>query len=156
MEPVKPLCFHEMGAEIMLAEFEDLIEKTRVIKDDLWNFDKCLILVKEFDGGQQMKNIFMKHELFWIRVHDLPLIARNEHVGRRVGLAMGRVDGVDVDFGEVEWGEHMRVRVELDITKHLICQKKFNIGLPEYVWLRFTYERLPDLYFLLWSSWSWA
>lgn len=41
----------------------------------------------------------------------------------------------------------MRVRVELDITKPLIRWKKFNFGLSKSVWLYFTYERLPDLYF---------
>lgn len=29
--------------------------------------DLILILVKEFDGEQQVKNIYMKEALFWIR-----------------------------------------------------------------------------------------
>lgn len=94
-----------------------------------------------------MKNIYMKHPLFQIKVHNLILMARNEHVKSKVGVALGRVEEVDVAFKEVEWGEYMRVRVELNKTKPLICWKKFNIGLSKPVWLRFIYERLPDLYF---------
>lgn len=30
----RPLSFHEMGVEMMLAEFEDANDKTRVIRDD--------------------------------------------------------------------------------------------------------------------------
>lgn len=72
---VKPLRFYEMGAGMMLVEFEDSNDKNKVVRDGLWNFDKCLILVKEFDGGQQVKHIRMETSLFWVRVHDLPLVA---------------------------------------------------------------------------------
>lgn len=41
----------------------------------------------------------------------------------------------------------MRIRVDVDVTKTLICRKKFNIGLVKSFWLCFTYERLPDFYF---------
>lgn len=41
----------------------------------------------------------------------------------------------------------MRIRICLDISKPLVHQKMFNIGLPEQIWLWFTYERLHDLYF---------
>lgn len=63
-KPIKPLRFHEMGAGMMLAEFEDPNDKNRVVRDGPWNFDKCLILVKNFDGCQQVKHIRMETALF--------------------------------------------------------------------------------------------
>lgn len=39
------------------------------------------------------------------------------------------------------------MRVVIDVTKPLLCSKKLNIGLPTLVWVRFTYERLPDFCF---------
>lgn len=68
---VRPLRFYEMGEGMMLAEFEDLNNKNRVVRDGSWNFDKCLILVKYFYGGQQVKHNRMETTLFWIRVYDL-------------------------------------------------------------------------------------
>lgn len=55
-----------------------------------------------------------------VRVYDLPLLACNEHVERKVRAALGRVEEVDIALGEVKWGEHMRFGVELDITKPLV------------------------------------
>lgn len=89
----------------------------------------------------------MEEAIFWIRIHDLPLMARNEHVGQCVGEALSRLIEVDVDVGEVEWGEFMRVRVAIYITKPLIQRKKFNIDLPKPFWLHNTYERLLNLCF---------
>lgn len=60
----KSVCFHEMGAGLMLAEFENLNDKNRVLHDGSWNFDKCLILVKEFEGVQQEKNIKLTEVTF--------------------------------------------------------------------------------------------
>lgn len=84
----------------MFAKFEEIHDKARVIRDDPWNFDKCLILVKQFEGGQQVKNICMEEVLFWVRVHDLPLMAHKEHVGQRVGAALRSLEEVDVMFGK--------------------------------------------------------
>lgn len=103
-KPTKPLWFHELGAGLLMAEFEDPSDKNRVIHDDPWNFDKCLILTKEFEREHQVKNIRMEEAMFWIRIHDLPLMAMNEHVGQCVGEALGRLIEVDVNVGEVEWG----------------------------------------------------
>lgn len=101
-KPTKSLHFHGMGARLIMVEFEDPSNKKRVIGDGPWNFDKCLILTKEFEGEKQVKNICMEEALFWIQIHDLPLIARNEYVGRCMGVALGRLVEVYVDLGEVE------------------------------------------------------
>lgn len=42
-------------------------------------------------------------------------------------------------------GEFIRVRVKTDITKPLLRGKKINLGKRESVWVRFSYERFPNL-----------
>lgn len=71
--PVKSVRFHDMDEGLMMAKFEMHI-KIRVW-DDPWNFDKSFILVKDFEGSQQVKIIKMENASFWIRVYDLPLMA---------------------------------------------------------------------------------
>lgn len=117
------------------------------MRDGLRNFNKCLILTKEFDGGQQVKHISIKEAYFCVRVYDLPLMARNEFIGHIVGASLGRVENVDLDAREIEWGEFMRVRVCIDIIKSLLRRKRLNIGPKNLVWISFTYERFPDICF---------
>lgn len=54
---MKTFQFYEMGARLIMVEFEDQRDKDRVIREKLWNFDKSLILLKEFDGEQQVKHM---------------------------------------------------------------------------------------------------
>lgn len=112
----------------MMTEFEDQNDKNRVVRDGPWNFDKCLILVKGFEGGQQVKNICLEEASFWIWVHDLPLMMCNEYIGRKVSVSICKVQEVDLEYREVKWGEFMQIRVSMDITKPLVHRKWLNLG----------------------------
>lgn len=48
--PVKPLQFFELGEGLLMVEFEDYNNKWPVMHDGPWSFDKCLILMKDFEG----------------------------------------------------------------------------------------------------------
>lgn len=91
-----------------------------MIRDGPWNFDKILILVKDFEGSHQVKHIKMEDESFWIRIYDLPLIACNKYIMRLIRNTIGRFEEADLVHGEVEWGEFMRIRVNIDITRPLL------------------------------------
>lgn len=85
-----------------MAEFELHSEKLRVTGDYPWSFDKSLILMKEFDRVHQIKNIKMVKASFWIRVYNLPLMARNEYIGGLIENAMGDMEEIDLDHSEFE------------------------------------------------------
>lgn len=55
-------------------------------------------------------------------------MARNGYVGNLVGSMLGEVLEVDLEMEEVEWGDYMRVRVQLDITKPLQCRKSLKVS----------------------------
>lgn len=44
-------------------------------------------------------------------------------------------------------GEYMWVCVKLDITKLLVQKRKLKLGLPDLVWIGFSYERFQEFYF---------
>lgn len=48
--PSKTLKFVEMGEEMSMAEFGSLQDEQRVLHNSPWNFDKCLVLVKNSEG----------------------------------------------------------------------------------------------------------
>lgn len=60
----KPIKFHEMGERIMMVEFEERLDKNRVLRDGPWNFDHYLLLAYEFDGSLQANNIYFNEASF--------------------------------------------------------------------------------------------
>lgn len=75
---------------------------------------------------------------------DLPMMARNEFMGRLIGDSLGQTVEVDMVDGEVVWNEAMRIRMKLNVTKPLVRRKRKKIGDGEAVWVRLAYERLPE------------
>lgn len=76
--------FWDLGSNILLTEFDDMKEKERVMRDGPWTFDKSLVLVKEFNNTQQGSQLEFNEACFWIRIYDLPLMTRNEYIGKLV------------------------------------------------------------------------
>lgn len=73
--PSRAIRFHDMGIELLMVEFDNPVDKLRVLHDGLWHFDKALLLTKYFAGEQQVKNIQMREATFWVHIHNLPLMA---------------------------------------------------------------------------------
>lgn len=112
-----------------------------------WMFDKQLLMIQNFDGTKQVNQICFIEQASWIIICELPLMARNEYVGKLIGGSLGRVEKIDLASREMAWGEFMSVKVNIDITRPLVCGKKLNIGLQKPIWVRFTYDCLPDFCF---------
>lgn len=51
--PAKMLRFHDLGSSLIMVEFEGKFDNERVLKGSHWNFDKNLILIKEFEGNNK-------------------------------------------------------------------------------------------------------
>lgn len=62
--PVKAMRFRELESEILMAEFENIKHKEWVVRDRPWNFDRNLVLLKDFDVTQQVKNIHINETVF--------------------------------------------------------------------------------------------
>lgn len=71
-------------------------------------------------------------------------MVRNEYIRKIIGNSLSRVEEVDLEIEEIEWDEYMLIRVNIDISKLLLRHKKLNIGLSKPVWLKLSYERLPN------------
>lgn len=106
-----------------MVEFEDKSDKYRVLRDGPWNFDQCLLLVCEFNGNLQKKDIRIIEAFFWIRVYDLTLMAWNENIGKLIKEALEKLKEIDLAFGEFEWGEFMHLWVSIDIIRPLMRSK---------------------------------
>jgi hypothetical protein len=52
-------------------------------------------------------------------MYNLPLACMNKAIGLWIGASMGEELKVEVDDDGVGWGEYLRVRIVLDLTKPL-------------------------------------
>ncbi|XP_040991016.1 uncharacterized protein LOC121238254 [Juglans microcarpa x Juglans regia] len=136
--------FQELSPVLFLVEFENGRDKTKVLREGPWLFDKHLVLLKKMDGRLQVQQVQMTMTSFWVRFHDLPLMAMNVFVGKKLGERLGSIEEVDLEKGEVEWGEYLRVQVTFNVTEPLLRGAKLSIGGGESVWIHFSYERLPN------------
>jgi hypothetical protein len=81
--------------------------------------------------------------LFWVQVHDMPLICMNRDIGYRIGESLGTVEEVDVTGDGMGWGRCLRIRVYLDLTRPLDKGRALHIN-GKSVWVSFKYEKLPQ------------
>lgn len=60
----KTIRVHEVDLDIVMFKFEDRQDKERVLRKSSWNFDKCLLLLKEFEGRHQTNKLNFIEALF--------------------------------------------------------------------------------------------
>ena len=95
-KPNKSLQLSVIEEELFLAEFEDERDKKRVMDMRLWHYEKQLVLLQEFEGEQDPKDIVLKWSPFWVKIYNLPLKSRTRETGRAIGASLGKVLDVDV------------------------------------------------------------
>lgn len=93
-----------------------------------------------------MKDVFYSIEPFWMLLHYIPFSCMTEDIGIQLGFAFGQVLKVEVDGNGFSWETFLRVRMEFDITKPLICGRFLKID-EKQMWIPFQYKRLPTFYF---------
>lgn len=142
--PIKSLNFCNPSPSFILNEFSASRDKAYVIREGPWSFDKHLVLINEVKGTLKTHQIKFTRASFWICLHNLPLMARNESMGRMIGNNIGESFEVDIDEDEMTWGELMRIRVNINMTKPLPRGKKINVGTEKPSWIYFSYDRLPN------------
>lgn len=54
-----------------------------------------------------------------MRMFNLPLTSMGKEIGYQIGASVGEVEDVDVAEDGVGWGEYLRVRILLDLSKPL-------------------------------------
>jgi hypothetical protein len=140
------LSFKVLGDNLFMIDFVDLKDKERVLEGRPWDFEGCLFLVEDFDGSVPSSKFTFEKAAFWVHMINLPLGCMGRDIGRKIGETVGEVELVDADDEGIAWGEFLRVKIVLDLTKPLQRGRKLNIQ-GEQFWVTFQYERLPKFCF---------
>ncbi|KAL5766452.1 hypothetical protein ACOSP7_017069 [Xanthoceras sorbifolium] len=120
---------------VFVFQFQNQVDKRRVLMGGPWSFDKCLI--------------------FWVQLHNVPLVCMTKEIGWALGNKIGRVTDIDVGATGDCLGRFLRVRVVIDVTKPLnrylrVCLSE---GDPDTV-LLLRYESPPKVQFSRASNYS--
>jgi hypothetical protein len=79
-------------------------------------------------------------------MYHIPLAWMRKEVGMQVGAMVGEVEDVDVLDDGVGWGEYLRVKICIDLSKPLTRGSIIKIQDKE-MWIAFKYKKLPRFCF---------
>ncbi|KAF7086202.1 hypothetical protein CFC21_089524 [Triticum aestivum] len=164
--PIKGLLGKDLGKNRFLFTFRQPSRVRKAMYEGPWMFNNELIIMREIDPRRTLDEMEFKVVPFWIRIHNLPMGKMNVESGRLIGDEIGEALVVDVEEDGTAYGQFLRVKVCIDITKPLmrgilIEEEEVQEG-TEYVeieedddsgmkiirmfrWCPFQYEFLPDL-----------
>jgi hypothetical protein len=134
--------FKELNDNIWLFEFEEVDDLRRVLEGRPWSFDRQMLVINEFDGKTPPAQMAFKHSLFWVQVHDMPLLCMTKGIAVKIGESLGRLEDVDFAGDGPGWGRCVRIRVELELAKPLERGRALRLDGKSY-WVSFKYEKLP-------------
>ncbi|XP_038699544.1 uncharacterized protein LOC119996822 [Tripterygium wilfordii] len=134
--------FRDLGGNLYAIVFDNEVDKLKIMEGRPWLFDRHLLVLQEMQSSVPVREIPFDDEVFWVQVHNLPLAAMTEKVGRLIGNSIGVCVDVDTQKNGIGWGPYLRIRVLISLHKPLPRGKK--IDLPDRsVTVGFLYEFLP-------------
>jgi len=144
--PSRTMVFKILGDNLFLIEFEHVWDKSRVLGGQSWVFEGHLFSVEDFHGTVAPARMDIDKAFFWVRMC--------ETMGVQIGSSVGQVEEVETDKDGVGWGEYLRVRICLDLSKPIVQGRILKVN-GENTWIAFPYEKLPTFCFQLFTM-GWA
>jgi hypothetical protein len=135
-KPTRRVSFKTLGPNLFIIDFENWWDKDRILEAHPWMFDGSLFSVVDFDGLTPVVDIEFEKATFWVGMYHIPLACMRKEVGMQVGATVGVVEDVDVLDDGVGWGEYLRVKIHIDISKPLTRGRIIKIQDKE-MWIAF-------------------
>jgi hypothetical protein len=145
-QPSGNLSIQSLGDNLFIMDFEYAWEKSRVLEGRPWVFDGTLFAVEDFDGTIPPTQMEFDKAAFWVRMFNLPLACMGRDLGIQLGGTVGEVEEVDTNEEGVAWGEFLRVRIRINLTKPIARGRVINVKGRSFK-IPFQYERLPRICF---------
>lgn len=133
---------------IFLFQFDSRDDRERISRNGPWFFDKSLLVLEAPKINQRSFDMEFKQVDFWLRIINLPIGLKNEKVAKKIGNNLGEYLEMDINKNDTYWGNNIRIRVKLDISKPL--RRGFMLRTEEAdkaCWITITYERIPEFCF---------
>ena len=132
----------DMGNHILLFVFENELDANRVLLGEPWSFDKYLVVLRRYEDDSSLQRLRFDTAKFWVQVHGLPVRRMVTGTAENLCKSVGRVIHSN-DRSEIECGDFMRIRVEVDVHRPLCRGRRVRFNPDREGWVSFRYERLP-------------
>ncbi|XP_059428617.1 uncharacterized protein LOC132162401 [Corylus avellana] len=140
--PSDRVTFKSLGANLFLIEFTNECDKIRILEGRPWKFDDHLFAIVDYDGVTSPFQLEFDKASFWVRMFELPLSCMGRDAGLKIGASVGEVGDIDVTEEGVGWGEFLRVRIQLNLSKPLSQGRTINLR-EKSIWIAFQYKKIP-------------
>lgn len=121
----KPLWQAENGFKIqkegdhkILFSFYNKEDVDRILSNELWSFDKYLVVLQRYDKNSSIKELRFDEGSFWVQVHNIPIRYKNKSVVEVISESIGLVHRSNKN-SEGGGDSFIRVRVTLDVCQSL-------------------------------------
>jgi hypothetical protein len=139
----------DLGDNIFLFTFHQAGGRKKAVEDGPWTFDKCLLVMEEFDATKNLDEYAFDKINIWVHIFKLPLGMMNRATGEDIGDQIGEFVGVDGVEDGLAMGRFLRVKVKMLITKPLMRGTMVEAGEEGKTrWCPFEYEFLLDFCFV--------
>lgn len=138
------LKIRDVGDNILLFEFEDILDLERVLEFKPWMFDKSLVAFQRATLVEEVPLLDFSKSFFWVQLHNVLENRMNQATSESIGGIIGTVIQVADPKDDGARGEFLRVRISIDISKPLPrCHKLWANG-KQVGLVGIKYERLPN------------
>lgn len=120
----KDFTIQDMGENRAIFTFNDIIDVERVIQNGPWAYERSLVVCQRVENNIPINEIAFTHSLFWVQIHELPVLSLTQEVIETIGQTLGIVEHAPESIEDRGGGPCMRVRVLIDITKPLCRGRK--------------------------------
>uniref|UniRef100_A0A2N9G219 Uncharacterized protein n=1 Tax=Fagus sylvatica TaxID=28930 RepID=A0A2N9G219_FAGSY len=134
----------DLGGNKVAFVFEDAMDLERVLVNELWTYDKFLVVFQRVQGDGPIQDSLFSHTSFWVQLHNIPLRRRTEAAAETIGRSIGLVQTVASSDDERGGENCMRVRVRLAVNRPLCRGRLVNLEEGKKSWIAFRYERLQN------------
>lgn len=131
-----------VGDHIFVFDNKEEVEK--IFLGEPWSFGKHLVALERYENNNPISALNFDIVSLWVQVHDIPIRFLNRGVAKDLCEAIGKVNK-SMDNSEVEGGEFMQVRVEVDVNLPPCCGRVISLDEGSESWESFKYERSPNL-----------
>lgn len=138
-----------LGDNMFIFKFGSEADKRSILVGGPWHFDRALIVLIEPVGIGDVKKQDFSHTSFWVQIHDVPIMCMTKEMATALGEAIEKVEEVETDATGECFGQFLRLRISVDITRPLkkILELEQEGQAEEDIPMRVMYERLPDFCF---------
>jgi hypothetical protein len=140
--PAQEVSFRDIEGNRFLVQASCLGDWKRITEQGPWLFRDYGLLVEKYDGSCRAGAVELNRIHAWARIYDVPELYRRKHMIMGLAESIGQVLAVDMNGSSFEGGDHVRIRVWLDVRKPLTRFVSFKPEGSAQVIMRVKYEKI--------------